>query len=106
MVDEEARNSSPSNQPAKVLASWDDEGGFLRWAPAEDHDRQASLAEAEERMLQYLGAAVIARWNDLPTDVQRELFGHAVSVGDRSRTVEPKEQIARFLNGIIAFRQG
>ncbi len=98
MVDEEARNSSPSNQPAKVLAGWDDEGGFSRSAPAEDHDRQASLAEAEERMPQYLGAAVITRWNDLPTDAQRELFGHAVSLGEPSRTAELKEQIARFLH--------
>ena len=98
MVDEEARNSSPSNQPAKVLAGWDDEGGFSRWAPAEDHDRQASLDEAEERMPQYLGAAVIARWNDLPTDVQRELFRHAVSAGEPRRTVGLKEQIARFLH--------
>jgi hypothetical protein len=98
MVDEEAKDSSPSNQLARALAGWDDEGGFSLWASAEDRDRQASLAEEEERILQYLGAAVVARWNDPPTDVQRELFRHAVSVGEPRRTVELKEQIARFLH--------
>jgi hypothetical protein len=98
MVDREAKNSSPSNQLAQALAGWDDEGGFSRPASEEDRDQQASLAEEEERILQYLGAAVIARWNDLPTDVQRELFRHAVSAGEPRRTVELKEQIARFLH--------
>jgi len=88
VVDREAKDPSPGNRPAGALADWDDEGGFSRWASAEDRDRQASLAEEEEGILRYLGAAVVARWNDLPTDVQRELFRHAVSVGEPSRTAE------------------
>ena len=99
MVDREAKDPSPGNRPAGALAGWDDEGGFSRWASAEDRDRQASLAEEEEGILRHLGAAVVARWNDLPTDVQRELFRHAVSVGEPSRTAELKERIARFLHG-------
>jgi hypothetical protein len=98
MVDREAKNPSPGNRLARALADWDDEGGFSRSAPEEDRDRRASLAEEEELILQYLGAAVIARWNGLPTDVQRELFRHAVSMGEPRHTAELKEQIARFLH--------
>jgi hypothetical protein len=45
-----------------------------------------------------LGAAVISRWNNLPTEVQRELFASAASVGEPLPTADLKEQIARFLH--------
>ncbi len=95
---EKRRTRARVNRPAGALADWDDEGGFSRRASAEGRDRQASLAEEEEGTLRHLGAAVVARWNDLPTAVQRELFRHAVSVGEPSRTAELKERIARFLH--------
>ena len=36
------------------------------------------LSEQEARILQYLGAAVLLRWNDLPMHIQRELFQHSL----------------------------
>ena len=40
-----------------------------------------SLAKEEEHILRCQGAAVIMQWDDLPTDIQRELFQHAISMG-------------------------
>ena len=37
------------------------------------------LAEEEEQILRCLGAAVIMRWNNVPTKLQRELFDCASS---------------------------
>ena len=44
------------------------------------------------------GAAVLLQWNDLPTPIQRQLFEHAVAMGEARHTAELKEQIARFLH--------
>jgi hypothetical protein len=38
------------------------------------------------------------QWNDLPTPIQRQLFEHAVSMGEARQTAQLKEQIARFLH--------
>jgi hypothetical protein len=38
------------------------------------------------------------QWDDLPTDIQRELFEHAVSMGKLNDTAALKGQIARFLH--------
>jgi hypothetical protein len=67
----------PNN--ANALARWDNEGGAPTGAPQEARDDMASLAKEEEHILRCLGAAVIMQWDDLPTDIQRELFEHAVS---------------------------
>jgi hypothetical protein len=48
--------------------------------------------------LRCLGAAVIMQWNDLPTKIQRDLFGHAISMVEPRRTAQLKERIARFLH--------
>jgi hypothetical protein len=55
-----------------------------------------TLAEDEEQVLRRLGAAVIMRWNTLPTNLQRELFEAASSVGDLLQAGAVKGQIARF----------
>jgi hypothetical protein len=55
-------------------------------------------AEAEERILRCLGAAVIMQWNTIPTKLQRELFDTAGSVGDVLKSSELRAQIARFLH--------
>ena len=47
---------------------------------------------------QCLGGAVITQWNDLPTEIQRALFEHAVSMGEPSHSLALKQQIARFLH--------
>ena len=44
------------------------------------------------------GGAVIMRWDNLPMEVQRELFASAVSLGEPLHMAELKEQIARFLH--------
>jgi hypothetical protein len=55
-------------------------------------------AKTEEHILRCLGAAVIMRWNTLPTKLQRELFDTAGSMGDLLETVALRGQIARFLH--------
>jgi hypothetical protein len=59
-------------------------------------DRTA-LAE-EEEILKCLGAAVLMRWNTVPTKLQRELFDCASAIGDLQQTTSLKGQIARFLH--------
>jgi hypothetical protein len=83
---------------AKALARWDDEGGATKGVPQEDRDALVSLGQEEEHILRCLGAAVIMQWNDLPTDIQHELFDHAISMGKLRQTAELKRLIARFLH--------
>jgi hypothetical protein len=46
-------------------------------------DLKANPAPAEdEKILEYLGAAVIMRWGSLPNKIQRELFEDATSLAD------------------------
>jgi hypothetical protein len=45
-------------------------------------DEGAALAEVEEQILRCLGAAVILRWNTVPTKLQKELFDCASSIGN------------------------
>jgi len=52
----------------------------------------------EDRILRCLGAAVIMRWNTIPTKLQKELFDNASSVGDLLEAGALKGQIARFLH--------
>jgi hypothetical protein len=47
-----------------------------------NYDNRAALAEEEEQILKCLGAAVLIRWNTIPTKLQRELFDCASSIGD------------------------
>jgi len=57
-----------------------------------------TLAATEEHILRSLGAAVIMRWNTIPTKLQRELFDIAGLLGDLLQTAELRGQIARFLH--------
>jgi hypothetical protein len=45
-----------------------------------------------------LGAAVIMRWNTVPTKLQRELFDCASTMGDLQQATPLKRAIARFLH--------
>jgi len=65
-----------------------------RRAPALEFDDEGE----EERILRCLGAAVIMRWNTLPTKLQRELFDDASSMGDLLQAGALQERIARFLH--------
>jgi hypothetical protein len=44
------------------------------------------------------GAAVLMRWNSVPTKLQRELFDCASTIGDLQQTTPLKGRIARFLH--------
>jgi hypothetical protein len=57
-----------------------------------------TLAAEEERVLRFLGAAVIMHWNTIPTKLQRELFDTAGSMGELLATAALRGQIARFLH--------
>jgi hypothetical protein len=91
----EPKTSIKDNPLVRALSRWENEGGRTD----ADREKRAALAKEEEALiLQCLGAAVISRWNNLPTEVQRELFARAVSVGEPLPTADLKEQIARFLH--------
>ena len=64
----------------------------------ENYDNSAPLAEEEEQILKCLGAAVLMRWNTVPTKLQWELFDCASTIGDLQQTTPLKGQIARFLH--------
>src|SRR5260370_5172564 len=61
-------------------------------------ENRTALAEEEEQILKCLGAAVLLRWNTVPTKLQRELFDCASTIGDLQQTTPLKGQIARFLH--------
>jgi hypothetical protein len=84
---------------AKALGRWDNEGGASALLPPEaDLGPDLALHVVEERVLRFLGAAVIMQWNDLPTEIQRKLFDDAASMSESTRQFELKQQIARFLH--------
>ena len=62
-----------------------------------NYDNGTALAE-EEQILKCLGAAVLMRWNTVPTKVQRELFDCASAIGDLQQATPLKGRIARFLH--------
>ncbi len=91
-----ATNDLYQNQLARAASRWENEGGAVFSSADEDlHDR---LSPIEQGILQCLGAAVIAQWSVLPTEVQRALFQDAVSSGDPHQSTSLREQIARFLH--------
>jgi hypothetical protein len=92
MTAKESKSRKARNDLAQ--AGWDNEGG----AVLPESDGEATLGEAEERILRRLGAALIVQWNDLPTEIQRQLFQHAVSMGEPRSISQLKEEIARFLH--------
>jgi hypothetical protein len=96
MIDKSPKTPKAGHPLARALARWENEGGTPQ--PISEKVKRAALAQEEEHILQCLGAAVIMQWNSLPTDIQRELFEHAVSIDDPRHTPELKEQIARFLH--------
>ncbi len=99
MTDEDPRQkSSARNQLARALARWDNEGGAPGPEVHERDNKDGVLTQEEQCILQCLGGAVITQWNDLPTEIQRALFEHAVSMGEPSHSLALKELIARFLH--------
>ena len=91
-----ASQPTPGEGVANALDSWDAEGGAPAGSWPLPYDT-GDLIDAERRVLECLGAALVIEWNDLPTDVQRRLFKHAAS--GKSYTADLlKARIARFLH--------
>lgn len=98
MTDKKPKRSKEANKAAsKALAHWENEGGAMKPASETDRDKRVALVETEEHILRCLGAAVVLQWNYLPTEIQRKLFEHAISM-DEPRSPELKQGIARFLH--------
>lgn len=94
MAGNESNASANDNPLRRALARWEWEGGSI----GPDFERRAALIQEEEHILHCLGVAVIMRWSNLPTEVQRELFASASSLSDPLPAAELREQIARFLH--------
>jgi len=60
-------------------------------------DRRA-VAETKEHILQCLEAALMMKWNTIPTTLQQELFDPDGSLGDSPQTATLRGQIVRFLH--------
>jgi len=95
MTGNESKASTKDNPLVRALSRWEWEGGS---SIEPDWEKRAALIQEEEHILHCLGAAVIMRWNNLPMEVQRELFASAASLSDPLPTAELKEHIARFLH--------
>jgi hypothetical protein len=63
-----------------------------------DQPEGDALAAEEEHILRCLGAAVIMEWNNIPTNLQRELFDSAGSMGNLLNTKALRGKVARFLH--------
>ncbi len=98
MTTRKRKNRSGSSPSRTTLARWETEGGALGLVQRGSGDTRVPLSEQETRILQCLGAAVLLRWNDLPTHIQRELFEHALVDVEPRKVATLKEQIARFLH--------
>ena len=79
MIDKKPRR--PRESAAGALARWESESGAPQPKSESNRETRAALAKEEEHVLRCLGAAVIMQWNDLPTQIQRDLFDHAISDG-------------------------
>ena len=69
----------PDAQTATNLEEWEAEGGAPKATAVRTADSDpAALSEAEQQLLQRLGAALVSEWNQLPTPWQRTLYARAV----------------------------
>lgn len=97
-ADEQGVQIQQPNQLARAVARWENEGGAVMFSADDVVDDRALLNPIEQGILQCLGAAVLAQWSVLPTEVQKALFQDAVSSGDPRQSTFLREQIARFLH--------
>ena len=78
---------------ARALARWEGEGGALN--PKRPAD---GLDDLDLRILTRLGAALLAEWNSLPTEVQRAVFHRASTPDALGDSASLKSEIANFLH--------
>ena len=92
-------DSGPADTDAQMksaLERWEQEGGapISPWALGYD---RSDLADDERNILECLGTAAVCVWNELSTDIRRDLFRHAAS-GAGFDPARLKAQIAQFLH--------
>jgi hypothetical protein len=58
------------------------------------------LQEGDKAALEYLGAAVVLQWSNLPEDVRKSLLQQANSVGGLPLVAELPEQIQALLRRV------
>ncbi len=90
------RRVQAQSQTDADLERWEDEGGakLLSWVLKNE---SGDLDDGERRILEWLGAAVVSEWNELPRDYQRTVFKRAAA----NKPYDPallRLQIARFLH--------
>ncbi|WP_159719111.1 hypothetical protein [Geminicoccus flavidas] len=79
-----------------ALDQWEGEGGAQAW-PWTPRYKGGAPSDRERQVLEYLGAAVVSGWNELPINIQRTIFQHATA-NKVSDTARLREKIARFLH--------
>lgn len=89
----------PDAQTATNLEEWEAEGGAPKATAVRTADSDpAALSEAEQQLLQRLGAALVSEWNQLPTPWQRTLYARAVGTEPPPDAAALKRDMARFLH--------
>jgi hypothetical protein len=94
-------NSAISSRPTRRLPKTRNGWQFISIRQSngkKNSENRTALAEEEDQILKCLGAAVLLRWNTVPTKLQRELFDCASTIGDLQQRTPLKGQIARFLH--------
>jgi hypothetical protein len=65
--------------------------------PRRKHRDNPVAPADKEKFLRYLGAAVIMRWNTIPTKLQRELFEHASTLDELQQMPPWRDALTQFL---------
>ncbi len=91
-------SGSFNTSQAMALERWEAEGGAFGAPSRERPESQSPLSDQETQILQYLGAAVLSKWNGLPTHIQHELFENSFGGGTAHETAQLKRRIAQFLH--------
>jgi hypothetical protein len=94
MAKKQAQRAKAADQMTTALARWDEGGAPAVPSPLRYHVR--GLPDAERRILECLGAALVRAWHDLPTDIQRTIFQRATA-DNAYDPAEMSSRIARFL---------
>jgi hypothetical protein len=96
MVKVKADLEQSQAQMDTALDQWEGEGGAQAWSWALRY-KGGAPSDRERQVLEYLGAAVVSGWNELPTSIQCTIFQHATA-NKTYNTNRLREQIARFLH--------
>jgi hypothetical protein len=77
-----SRDPKGANSLARALSQWKEKGSV----------------EDEEQIIECLGMGLIKAWDDLPRDIQRQIFDAAAGHDDSGPSDDRKEHLARFLH--------